>query len=130
MYSIEKRPTGLLLTFKGLISAEEMTKWANEAKSILAKQQGDFGVIVDMRKLNPLPADAQKIMVDTQETFRKKGMRRSAVVLESAITTSQFRRLAKQSGIDQWERYINSTATPNWADAAVLWVRDAVEPPA
>ncbi len=129
MYSIEKRPTGLLLTFNGLVSADEMAKWATEAKSILARQQGDFGVIVDMRKLSPLPPEAQKIMVETQATFKKMGMKRSAVILENAITTAQFRRLAKESGIDAWERYINSIATPTWSDAAVKWVRDGAEPP-
>ena len=106
-----------------------MQAWADESKSYLDSQEGKFGVIVDMRKLSPLSADSQKIMAATQALYKAKGMQRSAVILESVITTTQFRRLAKESGIDRWERYINSTATVNWSEVAVKWVRDGEEPP-
>lgn len=129
MYKIEKRPSGYLLTFQDFISEGEMQAWAKEAKSHLASQVGPFGVVVDMRKLKPLPLESQKIMVDTQSLFKQKGMRRSAVILDNSLTTAQFRRLAKESGIDAWERYIDASASANWSELAVSWVRDGKEPP-
>jgi hypothetical protein len=101
---------------------------SKESLTYLANQQSPFGVIVDMRKLTPLPADSQKIMAETQVAYKRKGMRRSAVVLSSPITTTQFRRLAKESGIDAWERYIDASRNPEWSEAAVRWVRDGEEP--
>src|ERR1700690_1090752 len=92
MYTIAKRPSGYLLTFQGFIEATEMKAWAEESLSHLSTQQGRFGVVVDMRKLKPLPVDSQKIMVETQAVYKRKGMERSAVILEDAVTTSQFRR--------------------------------------
>jgi hypothetical protein len=130
MYSIEIRPSGYLLTFQGFIDGAEMSAWAKESRNHLSKQVGSFGVIVDMRQLRPLPVESQKIMAETQALYKQKGMQRSAVVLDNALTTTQFRRLAKESGIDAWERYIDATVTPKWSEAAVKWVRDGIEPPA
>jgi len=129
MYKIEKRPSGYLLTFQGFISEAEMLAWSKEAKSHLASQVGPFGVVVDMRKLSPLPPESQKIMVDTQGLFKQKGMQRSAVVLDNSLVAAQFRRLAKDSGIDAWERYIDASSNPNWSELAVSWVKDGREPP-
>jgi len=69
-------------------------------------------------------------MAETQALYKQKGMQRSAVVLDNALTTTQFRRIAKESGIDAWERYIDANLTPKWSEAAVKWVRDGIEPPA
>ena len=129
MYKIEKRPSGYLLSFQGFITAAEMQAWADESIALLAGQVGRFGVVVDMRKLRPLPADAQKIMVETQVLYKKKGMQRSAVILENSLTTAQFRRLAKDSGIDAWERYIDASVHANWTGLAIDWVKDGTEPP-
>ena len=129
MYSIERKSSGYLLTFSGFIQKDEMTRWRDESKQILAGETTKhFGVIIDMRELKPLPPDAQDVMVKGQQLFKEKGMERSAVVLSNSVTTMQFRRLAKESGIDAFERYIDASATPNWTDAAVAWVKDAKEP--
>ena len=65
MYKIERRTSGYLLTFGGAISKDEMQKWVNESRAALAKETASsFGVIIDMRTLAPLPADAQALMVE------------------------------------------------------------------
>lgn len=130
MYRIEKKPFGFKLTFGGYIQADEMERWAQESAQALKTQFGAFGVLVDMRTLKPLPADAQEVMVEGQKQYKGKGMTRSAVVLDSAITTSQFKRLGKESGIYAWERYINAAQVRDWEQVGEAWIARGVDPDA
>jgi hypothetical protein len=130
MYRIEKRPSGFLLTFGGFITVAEMEQWCRECEQALGTVTAPFGVVVDMRTLTPLVSDAQQLMIKGQALFKGKGMRRSAVVVENAITAVQFKRLAKESGIYAWERYIDASAVPDWESVAVQWVKDGIDPDA
>ena len=67
-------------------------------------------------------------MVATQALYKEKGMQRSAVILNSKVTTMQFMRLAKESGIYAFERYLDASAMADWGKVAVAWVKDGVDP--
>ena len=129
MYKIEKTDLGFQLTFGGNMTEAELEAWYKETTWILTGMHHPFGVIIDMRTLAPLPAEAQKVMVKGQSMYRRCGMQRSCVILEDPITTIQFMRLAKQSGIFKYERYIDASVNQDWRQAAQNWVRDAVAPP-
>ncbi len=129
MYKIERKTSGYLLTFGGVITKDEMKNWVTESKAALAKEAStSFGVIVDMRTLAPLPPDTQELMVGGQQLYKQKGLKRSVVVVNNNVTAMQFKRLAKDSGIYQWERYIDASSTSNWTNVAVSWVRDGIDP--
>ena len=130
MYKIAKRDFGFQLTFGETLDVPEMTRWRDEAKVALMGAPKTFGVLIDMRGLRPggIQPDAQKVMVEGQGLFRKAGMERSCVILESATVTMQFARLAKESGIYAYERYINAAATPNWEAKAIGWIANKVDP--
>jgi len=128
VYKIVKRPSGYLLTFSGFMPVEEMRQFEEESRKSLATMIGSFGVIADLRDLKPLPQDAQEVMVRAQALYQKKGMVRSAVVLKDAMTTHQFMRLAKESGIYDWERYVDASAVADWDKVAIAWVRDGTDP--
>ena len=128
MYKIEKRSSGFMLTLGGSIEPAEMQKWLEESKTMLAGVSGSFGVIVDMRTLAPLPPAAQAFMVEGQQLYKKAGMQRSAVILNNAVTTLQFRRLAKESGIHAWERYLDASSEPQWQQKALDWVTSGKDP--
>lgn len=130
MYRIERRPSGFILTFEGIIAAEEMGRWLAESRQELATVQAPYGVIVDMRRLAPLPPEAQKVMIEGQQLYKARGMQRSAVILANTILTLQFKRLAQESGIYAWERYLDASRNPDWSEAAVKWVRDGTDPDA
>ena len=66
-------------------------------------------------------------MIKGQEMYKAKGMKRSAVLVNNDVTAMQFKRLAQESGISEWERYISGT-TPDCVDIAISWVRDEVDP--
>jgi hypothetical protein len=128
MYSIEKRSSGFVLTFGGFIALPEMQQWLHESEHHLADAKPPFGVIVDMRKLAPLMPDAQATMIAGQKLYKQSGMQRSAVVLDNTVVTAQFRRLAKESGIDAFERYLDASSEPDWRQAAVNWVKLGIDP--
>ena len=125
MYKIEKRPSGYLLTFSGTIDATEMQRWQIESKTKLALETSkSFGVIIDMRDLQPLSKDASKIMIEGQKPYKQTGMKKSAVILNNAEICTQFKNLALQSGIFTTEKYIDGSKHGQKAiEMAINWVK-------
>ena len=128
MYSIQKTSYGYKLSFSGFINADEMAKWVSDSKSKLTSQTGKFGVFVDLRELKPLPPDAQNHMQEGQKLFKDKGMERSVVILKDTLTTMQFKRIAKETGIYNWERYIDTSKIDNWEKVGLDWISKGIDP--
>jgi hypothetical protein len=128
MYKVEKADFGYRLTFGGFMEAQEMRRWVDDSKKILETAQGAFGVFVDMRTLKPLPEDAQMAMQEGQKLFKEKGMTRSVVIVTGALTKIQFKRIAQETGIYQWERYIDATSGPDWEARGIGWISKAIDP--
>lgn len=128
MHKIEKKSYGYKLTFGDLISLDEMNAWVEDSRKALVGQSGKFGVFVDMRTLKPLAPEAQAAMVEGQKLYKEKGMERSVVILSNALLTMQFKRLAKDSGIYAWERYIDASASPDWEKKGEAWITAGTDP--
>ena len=60
--------------------------------------------------------------------YRSRGMERSCVILDDAIMRIQFMRLARQSGIFKYERYIDASAHKHWLAKARNWVSHGIDP--
>ncbi len=130
MYKIERTDYGVKLTFGGTIERAEMAAWVAESEKSLVGMPAQFGVFVDMRTLHPLSKEAEAEMEKGQKLFKAKGMIRSAVILEKSITTLQFKRIAKETGIYQWERYISAENNPQWEEKGLRWITKGVDPDA
>lgn len=128
MYKIEKTDLGFHLTFAGIVTKVEIDNWYAESEQVLKGRRAHFGVVIDMRTLALLPVEAQGVMVRGQAMYRSRGMERSCVILDDAITRIQFMRLARQSGIYKYERYIDASAHKNWLAEARNWVRHGITP--
>ncbi|UXX78987.1 hypothetical protein N7E81_16660 [Reichenbachiella carrageenanivorans] len=128
MYKIEQKSYGYYLTFSGFIKQEEMQEWYEESLELLEKSPENFGLFADLREMKPLPAESQRIMEEGQMNYKRKGMERSVVVLSSAISTMQFKRIAKTTGIDEWERYIDASSNGNWEAIGISWIKDGIDP--
>jgi hypothetical protein len=128
MYDIERTDFGYELTFGGQMDREELLEWRAESEETVANTPGSFGTLVNMRDLDTLDDDAQEVMVETQHDYREWGMERSAVLVDSATTKLQFRRLAKESGIYEWERYVDTETFDNPRSVALSWIRDGDDP--
>lgn len=128
MYKIEKRDFGFRLTFGDQIKANEMQQWVEESKEALQPVSGPFGVFVDMRTLKPLPSDAQEQIRAGQKLYKQKGMVRSVVIVSNPVTKMQFKRIAQETGIYEWERYIDEQSDPDWESTGLAWIREARDP--
>lgn len=128
MYRIEKSDFGFKLTFGGLIDAAEVTEWLRESEKVLAEQEEGFYVFVDMRKLVPISEAAQNVIADGQRFYKKMGMIRSVVILSSPVVTQQFKRIAQDTGIYEWERYVDSSTDPDWEQIAMDWLLKEIDP--
>ncbi len=128
MHAIEKHDYGYLLVFGGFMDEAEMKAWVAESREALAKAPKSFGVMVDMRTLKPLTDAAQAAMVEGQKLYKEKGMQRSAVALASSVVTMQFRRLAEESGIYAWERYLDASKVSDWEKVGKEWITSAKDP--
>jgi hypothetical protein len=128
MYKIERKSFGYKLTFGDSIEIDEMKRWVVESKKTLASHSGKFGVLVDMRTLKPLKPEVQAVMVEGQKEFKIKGMERSAVALANSVIALQFKRLAQESGIYAWERYVDGSKDANWEKTAESWILSARDP--
>ncbi len=128
MYKIEEKSYGVKLTFGDFINKDEMSMWLQESEKVMPRLPDKFGVFVDMRTLKPLPQDAQEEMEKGQKLYKQTGMVRSVVILNNSITTMQFKRIAKKTGIYEWERYIDASATSNWEEVGINWIVKAEDP--
>ena len=128
MYSIEKTDYGYHLTFGGQILEFEMADWVEESRKALDGQKGAFSVFVDMRRLNPIPTESQVQMQKGQRLYKQKGMERSVVILENPTLTRQFSRIAKQTGILPWERYVDASLVRDWEKVALDWIIEGIDP--
>jgi hypothetical protein len=128
MYTIENKNYGVKMTFGGFIRKDEMAKWVEDAQGVLETLSNEFGVFVDMRTLDPLPQDSQAEMETGQKLFKQKGMVRSVVILDGPIVTMQFKRIEKNTGIYEWERYIDASANANWQKTGEDWISKGIDP--
>lgn len=128
MYHILPTPYGFRIRFAGRMTSDEMAGWALESDRILNHMHGEWGVLVDMRELKPLDRDTALIMAPAQARYRAHGMVRSAVALTGSILKLQFERLAQESGIHAYERYLDVERTPDWEARALRWIQEGMEP--
>jgi len=128
MYQLEKNHYGIHLKFEGFIQADEVARWFDEVKALLESQPIGFGVFADMRAAKPFPPQSRVLMQNAQKYCKEKGMGRSVVIIQDYITSMQFEEIAKDSGIDQWERYIDASQTPDFEDRAIAWLVSGIEP--
>lgn len=128
MYKIEKQDYGFRLTFGGSTGAEEISRWLLESREILADQDEEFFVFVDMRTLIPLDRDSQVHIHEGQQLYRRKGMLRSVVILSSPVVATQFRRIGGETGIGKWERYIDASNISDWEEVGMNWLLHAIDP--
>ena len=128
MIKIKRTEFGIHLTFAGLPQRRETEQWLEDSKPVLAEMSGGFGVFVDMRELILLPPESQPALREGQTMYRESGMVRSVVILRDELILMQFKRIAKQTGIYEWERYIDSESEPNWEQVGLDWLVDGIDP--
>lgn len=124
MYSIEKTDYGLKITFTDIIEEYEIKRWLHKSRVLIANMNAPFCVLIDMSDIISISHSARKVIMDAQKEFKAAGMKRSAVLFHDPVTVLQFQKLAKESGIDQWERYFDVSNTEDVEESALQWLLD------
>ena len=128
MYKIEKTDYGIRLLMAEHVNVEEMTSWLNDFKPVVDEMDGDFCVFVDMRTLIPITSETRVPLEAGQKYAKDNGMKRSVVILSNPVVTMQFKGIAHQTGIYEWERYIDASQIPNWESIGFDWLKNSVDP--
>lgn len=127
-YEVESTSYGMRLTFKGFPQPDDVAQMNNDVERTIKSLPEGFGVMVDMRANRAFSNEAAEMMKGQIDTCRDFGMKRGAVILQSAIMTLQAKRLAVETGINTLMRFIDSSSDPNWEDKAVRWLDQGTEP--
>ena len=125
--TIQETEYGYRITFAGFVQQDGAEKLLAAMQSNIRHRPG-FSVLVDMRASRAFPAEAQEIVKKAIFFCREAGMERNVVVLDSAIAALQARRLARETGIGDWIRYIDASSSPDWESVALAWLERGIDP--
>lgn len=57
-----------------------------------------------------------------------KGIQRNVVIVDCANIKIHFLRIAKQTGIYHWEKYVEASSNPDWEKVAFNWINQGIDP--
>ena len=124
MWTISDTDYGYKINFEGRLGAPGLKDWIEASKLRITKS--NFVVLIDLSKAGVLLQEEGKLMAEGQKLYWDRGMERSAVILDSAITKLQFKRIAAESGIISKERYFTTEENAQTMD----WLLKEIDPDA
>ena len=127
MYAIGFLYCGFQFILAGQVTAQEMQAWMNDVQRHLLSSPKDFGLLLDLRTLAPLSPAATTTLATGIQLCQQRGLRRTAVIVLKRATKLELARLAKESGIDQWERYLSADDTPDWRERGLAWIDQGID---
>lgn len=128
MTNVEKQNYGYKVTFAGSVSPEDMSSWVDKSKETVTNSNSGFGVLIDMREMSPLSPAAKAHLEEGQKIYKAKGMKRSAVIVNQGFIATQLKMVAQQTGIYDWEKYIDASVNNDWENKAVNWLNNGISP--
>jgi hypothetical protein len=128
MYEVSLTRGYVKITFAGRVGVDEMKEWLAASRTAMSQPNPPELFMIDLRELNGLTKDTIDIIAIGQRGAKASGLKRSAVIVKSAIIKMQFERMAKTTGIFEKERYISAETNPNWEKAAEAWILHGSEP--
>ncbi len=90
------------------MDVKEMTEVLQKAKNLLDTPAADFRVYSDVRGFKPANLDVQEVMKTIQALFRRKGLKKVAVLVDGIITKMQLRRLHEVTGIGGTDQFFSA----------------------
>jgi hypothetical protein len=128
MADVEVTSYGYRVTFDSKVQSENASRLQADLRRIIRPREGGFGMLIDLRKTRSFTAEAQELIKQTILICRDAGMGRQSLILHSAITALQVRRMVKETGIALLIRYFDAATLPDWEPAAIAWIVDGAEP--
>lgn len=95
-YDVAKnRLNGVL---QGFLTEEEAKKYNAELKKAVDQAKSGFTAMFDLRELKVLPPEAMEVITEGKKYAARKGLKKSAMVVSSAILKMQANRSLKDIG--------------------------------
>ena len=129
MHTIEMNDWGVRLTLSGFVSKSRMDDWVTASLEAWKTAPDSFRDNVAMRALEPIAPDTRDTMVWGQQLLQEAGMTRSTVVVAPKTTVLLFRRIPRDSGVYEWERYFDAE-DPDQGAQALACLKEGIDPDA
>ncbi len=124
-------PYGIRWHTQGFLDIETAQEWFAtymSKRNEFVKQGRQWSQYVDLRGYKASSPEAQELITKVMEAFLTSGGLRSAVILDSTVATLQIKRLAIDTGIYAFERYISAQSNPDFEKQALAWLVDGIDP--
>ncbi|MFH1112883.1 MAG: hypothetical protein V1792_03095 [Pseudomonadota bacterium] len=128
MYDVSRTDYGVRIVAEGFVGKDELKNMMREASKVTSRLEKGFGLLFDARGMFALPPEAAEVLKHSMATAKRNGMGRSAQILEDAINTLQFGRLAREAGISDTMRQVDPDGFPDCERAAVDWIVKGIDP--
>lgn len=128
MYETEPTAYGYKMTFGGFIDRDEMETWASEVRDELDGTPPEWHCYVDMRDLEAMSEEGQRLMATVKSECHDCGLDRVATVVDSPTVRLQFEQMSSGTGGSKGDRYLDEETTEEPEQTAIEWVRDGVDP--
>ncbi|MCP4705375.1 MAG: hypothetical protein GY865_12285 [candidate division Zixibacteria bacterium] len=128
MYKVDKTEYGFRVAIMGDFNEDEMNQFQCEVESFRSELPEIFSGFIDARKVIAFDKDSKKSLKILEESFKKMGCQRYAVILQSPVLSAQVRQIAFESENDEGERQINSLKYENWEQLGLDWVINGIDP--
>ncbi len=129
MFELKKTLYGVSITVSpDLTESKDIRSALKQVMLMINEFEGDFSAFTDLRNFETLPLNVQELIVSLKKWFSKKGMKRSVVILNSAYLTEHFKHYGRNSGLYEFERYLDTSFNSKWKLVALDWVMHGIEP--
>ena len=102
-----------------------MERWLADSKRALVSAPVAFYVFVDMRNVKSFADGAREAIIKGQRFYKQMGMLRSVVIVANEAIKKQFIQIARETGIYDWERYLDTNSCPDWEVHGTAWLVNA-----
>lgn len=128
MISWQKKDYGFHFCFSSPVTLNEAEKWRTEVNHAVSQLNEDVFVFADLRKCELIPTECRPIIEEVQTFFRQNGLKRSVVIVGDTIIAMQLKLIAIDTGVREWERYIDASSAPDWEQLGLDWIKHGVDP--
>lgn len=130
LLTTERTGYGFRVSARGSLRADCTRAWTDELRRQFGRRPpGSFNMLLDARGLDWDEIGAEVVVAPALHRLRVAGLARAAVVTDAAGPLLAFRRLARDAGLYESQRYFATAHSPDWERVATRWVADGVAEP-
>jgi hypothetical protein len=133
MYNISKTAYGIRINLnlnkEGLITGEEATRLYEELNRTLERLRRPIGYFIDMRNLRKMKSEDLQTLYQFKQNLVDRGIvKRTAYIMNNAVSMLQMKRISRDIGLLKYERFIDVNMVENWEEVALGWLINAQDP--